>query len=165
MSTVFEALSDGFYTAFFEPDPVRRKEKIENWIKESTPIIQAAVEPELRAYLDGILEATWTEKEWKTRVEKFHRTVPGSGRKDSDLPFIDAYKLYLDVKMEHRRQRDEDISIGVLTPEIRAKTGEASEATKAAIARLSGSRSAGNREDFPQSVLSGQCQTGAYYSW
>jgi hypothetical protein len=70
MPTVFESLGDGFYTAFFKPDPDKRKDKIEAWIKESTPVIQSAVENDLRAYLEEILEATWTENGWKSRVEK-----------------------------------------------------------------------------------------------
>ena len=72
MPTVFESISDGFYTAFFEPDPDKRKDKIEAWIKESTPVIQSAVENDLKAYLEGLLEATWTEKGWKARTEKFY---------------------------------------------------------------------------------------------
>ncbi len=55
MPTVFESISDGFYTAFFEPDQDKRKDKIEAWIKESTPVIQSAVENDLRAYLEEIL--------------------------------------------------------------------------------------------------------------
>ena len=31
MPIVFEGISDGFYTAFFEPDPEKRKGKIEVW--------------------------------------------------------------------------------------------------------------------------------------
>lgn len=81
MPTVFESISDGFYTAFFEPDQDKRKDKIEAWIKESTPVIQSAVENDLRAYLEEILEATWTEKGWEARVEKFYgRSVP-AGKK------------------------------------------------------------------------------------
>ena len=34
MPTVFESLSDGFYTAFFEPDPDRRKEKSMHGLKK-----------------------------------------------------------------------------------------------------------------------------------
>ena len=72
MATIFETISDGFYTAFFEPDPDKRRDKIEVWIKESTPVIQSAVENDLRAYLDEILKDTWEEKGWKARAEKFY---------------------------------------------------------------------------------------------
>ena len=58
MPTVFTSLSDGFYTAFFEPDPEKRKIALDSWIKQSTPIIQAAVEDELEAYLTDLLDAT-----------------------------------------------------------------------------------------------------------
>ena len=71
MPTVFEILSDGFYTAFFQPDPEKRKEGIETWLKESTPVIQSAVERELRECFEDILKDTWTPEGWKTRVQKF----------------------------------------------------------------------------------------------
>ena len=52
------------------------------------------------------------------------------------LPFIDTYKLYLDVKLRRHASRDKDVIIGSLTPEIRAKTNEAIETAKTAIAKL-----------------------------
>lgn len=85
MPTVFESISDGFYTAFFQPDPEKRKEVIEAWVKESTPVIQSAVENDLRAYLEEILETTWTQKGWKTRAQKFYGLSQGLGRKNNFL--------------------------------------------------------------------------------
>ena len=41
MPTVFESISDSFYTTFFQPDPEKLKEAIETWVKESTPVIQS----------------------------------------------------------------------------------------------------------------------------
>ncbi|MFC1991848.1 Smr/MutS family protein [Chloroflexota bacterium] len=136
MPTVFESISDGFYTAFFEPDPEKRKEEIEAWIKDSTPIIQSAVESDLRAYLEDILEATWTEKGWENRVKKFIGTTSSLVRKSDPSAFIDAYKLYLDVKIRKITSKDQDIIIGALTPKVRAKTNEAIETAKTAIAKL-----------------------------
>ena len=136
MPTVFDSISDGFYTAFFEPDPEKRKEAIEEWIKESTPVIQSAVENDLRAYLEEILEATWTEKGWETRAKKFFGTTSSLVRKSDPPAFIDAYKLYLDVKLRRHASRDKDVIIGTLTPEVRAKTNEAIEAAKWAIEKL-----------------------------
>ncbi len=94
MSTVFESLGDGFYTAFFEPDIEKRKQAIDSWIKSSVPIIQSAVENDLRTYLEDILKDTWEEKNWKTRAEKYYGRKVRIGRKD-EVPFIDAYKLYM----------------------------------------------------------------------
>ena len=90
MSTVFESISDGFYTAFFEPDPEKRKETIDAWIKDSTPIIQSAVEDELRAYLKELLEGTWIEKGWEARAKKFYGQYSGMVRKKGDeaIPFV-----------------------------------------------------------------------------
>ena len=45
------------------------------------------------------------------------------GKRD-ELPFIDAYKLSLDVKIRQRAFRT-DIVTDTLTPEVRAKTNEA----------------------------------------
>jgi DNA-nicking Smr family endonuclease len=138
VSTVFETLSDGFYTAFFEPDKEKRKENIETWIKTSIPIIQSAVENDLRAYIDEILESTWVEKGWKSRVEKFIGQYQGISQKHAEKSplFIDNYRLYLDVKLRTHTPRDKDISVDVLTPEVRAKTNEAAEVAKNAIAKL-----------------------------
>lgn len=133
MPTVFESISDGFYTAFFEPDPERRKETIEAWIKESIPVIQSAVEDDLRAYLGGILEDTWTEKGWKARAQKFYGLYQGLARKNA-LPFMDAYKLCLDVTVRRRASRD--MEVGALTSEVRENTNAAIEAAKTAIAKL-----------------------------
>jgi hypothetical protein len=120
--------------AFFEPDPEKRKEAIESRVKESTPVIQSAVENDLRAYLEGILEATWTPKGWTSRVQKFSGMYQGLGRKSQSIPFIDAYKLHLDVKLLAPSSRD--MTIGTLAPEVRAKTEAAAE-----------TRQMGHRED------------------
>lgn len=45
-----------------------------------------------------------------------------------DLPFIDAYKLCLDVNIRKHASRDKDLIIGTLTHEVREKTNEAIEA-------------------------------------
>ena len=134
MATVFESISDGFYTAFSEPDQDKRKEKIEAWIKQSAPVIQSAVESDLRAYLEGILEDTWTEEGWKARTEKYYGRSVRIGKRD-ELPFIDAYKVSLDVKIRQRELR-KDIVVDTLTPEVRAKTNEAIETAKTYIAKL-----------------------------
>ena len=123
MPTIFDSISDGFYTAFFEPDPDKRRDKIEAWIKESTPVIQSEIENDLRIYIEEILEDTWTEMGWKTRAEKFYGRSVRIGKKD-EFPFIDAYKLCLDVKIRQRALRADTV-VDTLTPEIRAKTLEA----------------------------------------
>ena len=113
MSSAFENLSDGFYTAFFEPDAEKRKAAIEAWIKAATPVLQSAVEKDLRAYLDPILKDTWSPEGWNMRAEKFNR--PRNGK-----PFVDAYKLCLDVKLRPREKGD--VVVETLSPEVRART-------------------------------------------
>ncbi len=138
MPTVFESISDGFYTAFFESDSDKRKDKIEAWIKESTPVIQSAVENNLRAYLEELLEDTWTEKGWKTRAQKFYGSyqAPVRKRDTPDSSFIDVYKLYLDLKIRTHASRDHDLVVDTITPEVRANTDEAIDIAKTAIAKL-----------------------------
>jgi len=129
MPTVFESISDGFYAAFFAPDPEKRRAAIEAWRQEATRVIQSSVENDLRTFLESILKDTWTLEGWKSRVEKFSRLQNG-------VPFIDTYRLFLDVKLRQHASSDKDLIVGVLTPEIRAKTLEAANAAKAALAKL-----------------------------
>jgi hypothetical protein len=138
MPTVFESISDGFYTAFFEPDPDKRKGEIEAWVKESTPVIQAAVEDELKAYLNEVLEDTWSEKGWISRTRKFYGQYgPPVVKKDTQIiPFIDAYQLQLSLKILPSDAKDIYKRVGEITPEIRDKTVEAIEKAKTAIAKL-----------------------------
>lgn len=150
MPTVFESISDGFYTAFFEPDQDKRKDKIKAWIKESTPVIQSAVENDLRAYLEKILEATWTEKGWKARAEKFFGSYQPSMRKKDTLlsSFIDEYKLALDVTIR-RQSSSKDVIVNPLIQEVREKTNEAIEVAKTAIAKLEPPASVFEKQEKP----------------
>ena len=138
MPTVFKSISDGFYTAFFEPDPDKRKEKIEAWIKESTPAIQVAVEDELKAYLNELLGDTWIEKGWGSRAKKFYGEYHGMVRKkDTEaIPFIDAYQLQLSVKILRSDSEDIYNTVGDIAPEVREKTNLAIERAKTALAKL-----------------------------
>lgn len=138
MPTIFKSLSDGFYTAFFEPDPGIRKEKLDLWIKDSTPIIQSAVEDELRAYLQDLLDGTWIEKGWENRAKKFFGQYQGMVRKKDNeaVPFIDAYQLQLSLKILLSGSKDIYNIVGEIPPDVRAKTKEAINKAKWAIAKL-----------------------------
>lgn len=125
MTKVFESISDGFYTAFFQPDPEKRKEAIEAWIKESTPVVQWAAEKELRECFENILKDTWMVEGWKARAQKFYSPT-----------FMDTYKLYLDINIRPLSSKNKDDTVDPLTPDVRAKTIEAAEAAKTAIAKL-----------------------------
>ncbi len=137
MPTVFESISDGFYTAFFEPDAEKRRNKIKAWIKESTPIIQSAVENDLKTYLDKLLEGTWEEKGWEARAKKFYGPYHAPIRKKDtpDTTFIDEYKLSLDLTIR-RISPSKDMIVNPLTPEVRVKTNEAIEFTKKVLPEL-----------------------------
>src|SRR3990172_736686 len=124
MPTVFESLSDQFYTAFFEPDPEKRRVAIEAWVEAATPIVQSAVETELRSYLEYILEQTWTTEGWQSRAKKFSGITqdishlrPCGGR---TIPFMDGYRLRLDLSITHpwRQLRGQEVKVvGSVSPE------------------------------------------------
>ncbi len=134
MPTVFESISDGYYQAFSHPDAEKRKEAIEMWIQESIPIIQSAVENELRIHMNGILEGSGDSKNWKARAQKYY-DLSQAGTRDA---FIEKYRLYLDIGIRPRRtgDRDKETIVGALTPDILAKTSESIESVKWAIAKL-----------------------------
>lgn len=144
MPTIFESISDGFYSAFFTPDIEERRKVLDNWIKESTPIIQSAIENDLRAYLEPILADTWDEKGWKIRAEKYFGRQVRVGKRD-ELPFIDAYKLALDVTIR-QKSSGKDMTVDPLTPQVRNKTIDAVDKAKTAIAKLFKPEPVGMRE-------------------
>lgn len=125
MPTVFETLTDGFYIAFFESDSEKRRAAIEAWIKDATPIVQSAVENELRSYLEYILEQTWTAEGWQSRAKKFSGTTQDfSQRRPRIIPFMDGYQLRLDLCLSHPwdNRRGEKVQvIGSVSSEAHAE--------------------------------------------
>lgn len=125
MSTVFETLTDGFYTAFFELDAEKRRTAIEAWIKVATPIVQSAVENELRSYLEYVLEQTWSTEGWQSRARKFSGTTQDfSQRRPRIIPFMDGYRLVLNLKLGHPwgDRKDEKVQVvGQVSPEVHAE--------------------------------------------
>jgi len=125
MVTVFDSLNDGFYMAFFEPDPDKRREKIDLWIEESVPVIQSAIENDLKKYIESILQGTWTFEGWKQRFEKFSKNENGKY-------FFDKYKLNMSI--EANTQSGSNV-VGDLTSEMRIETIKAIEEAKNYIAK------------------------------
>lgn len=125
MPTVFETLSDGFYTAFFESDSEKRRAAIEAWIKDATPIVQSAVENEIRSYLEYILEQTWTVEGWRSRAKKFSgMTQDIRQRRAPSIPFMEGYRLRLDLSISHpwEQRRGEKVQVvGSASPEAHAE--------------------------------------------
>lgn len=137
MPTVFETLSDKFYTAFFESNLEKRRDAIEVWIKDATPIVQSAVENELRSYLESVLEQTWTADGWQSRAKKFGGTTQDSSqRRPRIIPFIDGYQLRLDVRLSHPwdHPKGENVQVvGSVSPETHAETLRIAEQTLSQI--------------------------------
>ena len=116
MPTLFENITDGFYSAFFEPDPEKRRASIEAWIKDATPEIQSAIEDEIRACIESILKDTWTPEGWRRGAEKFVRPYNGK-------PLMDSYRLGLDIRLRQRVLTD--TVVGVRSVEVQDRTIQA----------------------------------------
>ena len=119
MPTVFETLTDAFYAAFFEADSEKRRASIDAWVKDAAPVIQLAVENDIRVYIESILKDTWTPEGWKSRAAKFSREY-------NKKSFMDSYRLCLDVNLRQRTLAD--VVVGASSAEVRARTIEAARA-------------------------------------
>lgn len=73
MATIFGKEERGFYNAFFIPDTKKRREALNVWIDSTTPIIQATVKEELKAFVDWVTSNRWDEKGWREGEEKLRR--------------------------------------------------------------------------------------------
>lgn len=73
MATVMGNVGNEFYTAFYESDAAKRREALQAWVKSATPRVQAAVEDELKAFVEWVTEGRWTEDSWKRGEEKLRR--------------------------------------------------------------------------------------------
>jgi len=118
--TLFENITDRFYSAFFEPDSEKRRTSIEAWVKAAAPEIQSAIEAEIRACIESILKDTWTPEGWKSRAEKFIRPY-------NSKPLMDSYRLGLDIRL--RQRVSTDTVIGAPSAEIRDRTIQAARKT------------------------------------
>ena len=112
MPTIFENATDGFYSAFIEPDAEKRRASIDTWIKNASPEIQEAIEAELRACIESLLNETWTPEGWKKGAEKFIRPFNGK-------PLMDSFRLGLDIRL--RQRVSADTVIGAPSAEVREK--------------------------------------------
>jgi hypothetical protein len=72
VATLLGNIGNDFYTAFYEPDAVKRKEELQNWIKSATSEIQSLVEIELITFVEWVTQGRWTEDGWKQGEEKLH---------------------------------------------------------------------------------------------
>lgn len=72
MSTVFGQEGRNLYNVFFIPDAAKRRAALDEWIKSTTPIIQAAVTQELDDLVEFITKDRWTEDGWRRGEAKLH---------------------------------------------------------------------------------------------
>ena len=96
MTTVLGNISNGFYSAFYEPDGVKRREALIAWVKSATPDIQATVEKELMSFVEWVTDGRWSEDGWKLGEEKLHRIQ-------------NDYPLVMDIKLRRLGSREKYI--------------------------------------------------------
>jgi len=73
MATLFDRVEKDFYTAFFIPDPAKRRAALDEWVKTSTPIIQATVREELKVFIENRTNNCWTEDRWRYEEKKWRQ--------------------------------------------------------------------------------------------
>ena len=130
MATVFESLSEGLYTAFFEPDPQQRVAALDAWVDHSTSVIQQAVLEELRAHLEWLLETRQTPEGWESGVYKFRR-------------ILEDYRLVMDIKLRKIESKEKGLSDGPPSPEEKARTFNAAEKAIAYVEELKAKEDSG----------------------
>jgi|WetSurMetagenome_2_1015567.scaffolds.fasta_scaffold00449_22 hypothetical protein len=96
MTTFMGNIGNAFYSAFYEPDAVKRKEALQTWVKSATPEIQVVVEGELLVFIEWVTDGRWTEEGWKRGEEKLHRIQ-------------NDYPLVLDIRLRKLSPREKYI--------------------------------------------------------
>lgn len=109
MPTVFDTISEKFYTAYFESDVEKRRKAIERWVDSSVPVIQKAIKIDLRSHLEQILETRWTTEGWQNGVKKFMR-------------IMDSYRLVMNIQIADIRHKKYIRTVAPVSPDDRAKT-------------------------------------------
>ncbi|MFC1964122.1 Smr/MutS family protein [Chloroflexota bacterium] len=67
---------------------------MDEWVETTTPIIQAAVREELKAFIEFITKDRWTEKGWRSGEEKLRRIQNG-------------FHLVMDIKLRQISSNEE----------------------------------------------------------
>ena len=93
MAPVFGREGRNLYNAFFIPDTAKRRAALDEWIKSTTPIIQAAVSEELKSLVELVTENRWDEDGWRRGEEKLRRIQ-------------NDYHLIMDIKLRQISSRE-----------------------------------------------------------
>lgn len=95
MATVFGNVEKDFYTAFFIPDPIKRRAALNTWVRSATPVIQAAVNGELKAFIESTTRDRWSEDGQRRGEEKL-RQIQNDYHliMDSNLRKIDSRDVF-----------------------------------------------------------------------
>jgi len=93
MGVVFGKESTDLFSAFFIPDPVKRKAALDRWVIETVPSVQAAVKEELQSIVDLITEDRWSNDGWRRGARKL-RGLQGT------------YHVALDIKLRPESTKD-----------------------------------------------------------
>jgi len=105
MATIFGQEGRNLYNASFIPDTAKRRAALAEWIKSTTPVIQAAVTQELQDLVEFVTEDRWTEEGWRRGEEKLRRIQ-------------NSYHLVLDIKLRTLGSREQIKVKGEIPPPI-----------------------------------------------
>ena len=109
MATVFGQEGRNLYKAFFIPNTAKRRAALDEWIKETAPIIQAAVAQELQDLVEFVTENRWTEEGWRRGEEKLRQLQ-------------NSYHLIMDIKLRPVGSREQIAVKGMLPDPVVRKT-------------------------------------------
>lgn len=105
MATIFGQEGRNLYSAFFIPDTAKRRAVLDEWIKSTAPVIQAAVTQELQDLVEFVTENRWTEEGWRRGEEKLRRIQ-------------NDYHLVMDIKLRTIGSREQIKIKGEIPPPI-----------------------------------------------
>lgn len=107
MPTVFDKEGREFIDAFLVPDTQQRRGMIDQWVKNTTRIIQAGVTEELKAFAASYNDENLDEKKWRALSE-------GLKQKQTEI------HLFMDITL--RKPNPKDHIKGKILPPKKRKT-------------------------------------------
>lgn len=96
MGIVFGKESKELFSSFFIPDPIKRRDALNQWIEVTTSVIQAEVEEELHSLIELITKDSWSENKWRPAARKLRRLQ-------------NTYQVALDIKLRLVNKTDKYI--------------------------------------------------------
>jgi hypothetical protein len=146
MGTIFTDLGAELYTALFEPDPEQRRAAIDAWVDKAVPHLSAAVGEEVRAYLNELLQGRRTPEGWQSAAQKFSR-------------IMDTYQLVMDIKLRTIGPREEPLTVGSNSSEVRQRLLDAAQRALEFVEAAQKSKQVGTDRQGDEDADAGRART------